>query len=98
MRLPLFVVAGLAVVTVLAACGQPAPAALPDPAPTTSASPTTGGPVITAFQVIDEINCSGAQASVPTRMAVRRPITHSYQMSDGARSGSCAARFEAPDR
>jgi hypothetical protein len=90
MRLPFFVVAGLAVVTVLAACGRPSPA-LPDPAPTTSAA-AAGGPVITAFQVIDDISCSGAQASVPVSWATRdtqkvefqvdrQPLSASYPVS-----------------
>jgi hypothetical protein len=69
MRLPSFGVAGLVVLTVLSACGRPSatPAGL---GPTTSAA-ATGGPVITAFQVIDDISCSGAQASVPVSWATR---------------------------
>src|SRR6476660_3970759 len=69
MRLPSFVVAGLVLLTVLSACGRPSPApALPGP---TTSAVATGGPVITAFQIIDDFSCSGAQASVPASWATR---------------------------
>jgi hypothetical protein len=90
MRLPFFVVAGLAIATVLAACGRPSPAPA-EPGPTTAAA-ADGGPVITAFQVIDDISCSGAQASVPVSWATRdtqkvefqvdrRPMSAGYPLS-----------------
>jgi hypothetical protein len=73
MRLPPLVLPGLTVYIVLSACAQPPPPAPASPAPPTSASPSpsSGGPVITAFQVIDDISCSGAQASVPMSWATR---------------------------
>ena len=87
MRLPFFVVAGLAIATVLAACGRPSPAPA-EPGPTTAAA-ADGGPVITAFQVIDDIV---APASVPVSWATRdtqkvefqvdrRPLSAGYPLS-----------------
>ena len=83
MRLPL-VVLGVLVVTVLAACGQPAappltPATTP---PATSAAPAASGPVITAFQVIDDISCTGAQASVPMSWATRNAQEVKFQVDN----------------
>jgi hypothetical protein len=77
MRLPPLVLAGLTVLTVLSACAEPPSPAPADSGATTSAtgspspSPSSGGPLVTAFQVIDEISCSGAQASVPMSWATR---------------------------
>jgi hypothetical protein len=83
MRLPSGLL-GLLVVTVLAACGQPAaPALTPGTAPPTpSASPSAAGPVITAFQVIDEISCTGAQASVPISWATRNAQEVKFQVDN----------------
>src|SRR5689334_25295202 len=84
MRLPL-VLLGLLVVTVLAACGQPAapPLTPATSAPATSA-PATAGPVITAFQVIDEVSCTGAQASVPASWATRNAQEVQFQIDRSA--------------
>jgi hypothetical protein len=73
MRLPPLVLAVLTIFTVLASCAQPpSPApANPGGAASASPSPASSGPLITAFQIIDEISCSGAQASVPVSWATR---------------------------
>jgi hypothetical protein len=78
MRLPLLVSAGVVVVFVLSACApSPTPAS---PGATTTASATSGspspvpsssGPVILAFQIIDDVSCSGSQASVPVSWLTR---------------------------
>ena len=67
------VVAAAAAAAVSACAPSPAPAT-----PTTSTATTTGspvpsatGPVITAFQIIDDVSCTGAQASVPVSWATR---------------------------
>src|SRR5690349_24411044 len=81
MRLP-SVLLGLLVVTVVAACGQPA---APPLAPaTTTAAPATAGPVITAFQVIDEVSCTGVQASVPASWATRNAQEVQFQIDRSA--------------
>lgn len=67
MRLPLGLL-GVLLLAVLAACAQPTAPPL-TPATTTPAPAT--GPVITAFQIIDEISCTGADASVPMSWATR---------------------------
>ena len=36
-----------------------------------SARPSSEGPVITAFQIIDDVSCSGSQASVPMSWSTR---------------------------
>src|SRR4051794_8278386 len=83
MRLPSGLL-GLLIVTVLAGCGQPAaPALTPGTAPPTpSASPSASGPVITAFQVIDDISCTGAQASVPISWATRNAQEVKFQVDN----------------
>jgi hypothetical protein len=94
MRLPPLALAGLTVFTVLSACAQPPPPAPANPVATTPAPPpsSSGRPVITAFQVIDDISCSGAQASVPMSWATRdvqkvefevdrQPVSATYPVS-----------------
>ena len=54
---------------VLAACGQSTPAG--PGTPTSTPAPSGSGPVITAFQIIDDVNCTGAQALVPISWATR---------------------------
>ena len=73
MRL-LRVLAGLAALVALAGCGQappPAPAAPATPSPTAVpiAPVAARGPVITAFTLIDEVDCAGALATVPVAWA-----------------------------
>ena len=71
MRLSPLFLAGVTILTLLSACAQPPPPAPANPAAATSTTgtpppaPSSGGPIITAFHVIDDISCSGAQASVP---------------------------------
>jgi hypothetical protein len=85
MRLRLVaVVAGLAGLTGLGACAPSTPAT---PTATTSAvatsittTTTPNGPVITAFQIIDDVDCSGAQASVPVSWATRNVQTVEFQV------------------
>jgi hypothetical protein len=80
--------AGLAGLTGLVACAPSTPAA---PAATTSvvtttitatpsSTPASSGPVITAFQIIDDVDCSGAQASVPASWATRDVQTVEFQV------------------
>jgi hypothetical protein len=86
------VIAGLASLSGLVAC---APSTPPTPSTTTSAAatstvttttstptptPTSNGPVITAFQIIDDITCAGAQASVPVSWATRNAQTVEFQV------------------
>jgi hypothetical protein len=89
MRLRLVaVMAGLAGLTGLVACAPSTPAT---PTATTSAvatstttttttAPTSNAPVITAFQIIDDVDCSGAQASVPVSWATRNVQTVEFQV------------------
>src|SRR4051794_22208797 len=81
MRLP-WGLLGLLVVTVLAACGQPAAPPLTPATASPSTSAASSGPVITAFQVIDEINCTGAQASVPISWATRNAQEVKFQVDN----------------
>ncbi len=86
------VIAGLAGLTGLAGCTAATPPAPPAPSTTTSAAatstvtttstptPTSNGPVITAFQIIDDVTCSGAQASVPVSWATRNAQTVEFQV------------------
>ena len=90
-RLQPFVWAGaaaviLAAILVVASC-------LPNPTPTTptttpatptgSALPAGNGPVITAFQVIDDVSCSGTQASVPVSWATRDAQSVEFEVDNG---------------
>ena len=94
------VIAGLIGLSGLVAC---APSTPPAPPATTSAAaastvtttttstptPTSNGPVITAFQIIDDVTCSGAQASVPVSWATRNAQTVEFQ-ADGQPVGAGA--------
>jgi len=75
----------------LTATGTGSPASLSRSVNTsnTPPPPPVGGPVITAFQVIDDITCSGAQASVPTSWATRNAQTVNFQV-DGQPVGAGA--------
>src|SRR5689334_9988669 len=86
MRLPLLLSAGMAIVTVsLAACAPAAPPAPPaaattSAAPTSSSAPVATGPAILAFQIIDDVSCSGAQASVPVSWLTRDARTVEFEV------------------
>ena len=54
----------------------------PATTPPTLATPAPSGPVITAFQVIDEISCTGAQASVPMSWATRNAQEVKFQVDN----------------
>jgi len=45
-----------------------------------SARPSSEGPVITAFQIIDDVSCSGSQASVPMSWSTRDAQTVEFQV------------------
>jgi hypothetical protein len=88
MRLRLVaVVAGLAGLTGLGACAPSTPAtptattsAVATSITTTTTTTTPNGPVITAFQIIDDVDCSGAEASVPVSWATRNVQTVEFQV------------------
>jgi hypothetical protein len=88
MRLRLLaVMAGLAGLTGSVACAPSTPAtptattsAVATSTTTTTTTPTSNGPVITAFQIIDDVDCSGAQASVPLSWATRNVQTVEFQV------------------
>ena len=97
MRLRLLAVTtGVTLVTLLSACATSAPAPA-EPVATTSAGPTgarpadpsSGGMVITAFHVIGDVSCSGAQASVPMSWSTRDAQTVEFQV-DGQPVGAGA--------
>jgi hypothetical protein len=70
----------------LAACASGPPPAEPTQQPSTPAppGPTAGpavrGPIITAFHVISEITCTGAQAAVPAAWATRGAQAVSFEV------------------
>ena len=70
----------------LAACTSGPPPAEPTQQPNTPApaGPTAGpavrGPIITAFHVISEITCTGAQAAVPAAWATRGAQAVSFEV------------------
>src|SRR5690348_14915094 len=81
------VMAGLAGLTGLVACAPSTPATTPTATASAVATPTTttttpvsNAPVITAFQIIDDVDCSGAQASVPVSWATRNAQTVSFEV------------------
>ena len=97
MRLRLLAVTiGVTLVTLLPACASSAPAPT-EPVATTAAGPTgarlaepsSGGTVITAFHVIGDVSCSGAQASVPMSWSTRDAQTVEFQV-DGQPVGAGA--------
>ena len=57
------------------AAGQP-----PAPASTITEAPTSNGPVITAFQIIDDVDCSGAQASATGVVGDPQRADHGVQL------------------
>jgi hypothetical protein len=84
----LTIIASIAAVTGLVAC---APSTPTTPTATTSAvatstvtatttPPAANLPVITAFQIIDDVDCSGAQASVPVSWATRNVQTVEFEV------------------
>jgi hypothetical protein len=88
MRLcPITATAAVAALLVLSGCTSGAPAA-PTGAPTTSATSTAtptsaapaGGPVITSFQLIDDVTCSGSEASVPVSWGTRGAQTVIFEI------------------
>jgi hypothetical protein len=52
----------------------------PPPSPPPTPPPPASGPVITAFQIIDDVTCSGAQASVPMSWATRDAQSVEFQV------------------
>jgi hypothetical protein len=79
--------AGLAGLTGLVACAPSTPAtptattsAVATTTTTTTTTPISNAPVITAFQIIDDVDCSGAQASVPVSWATRNVQTVEFQV------------------
>jgi hypothetical protein len=97
MRLRLLAVTtGVTLVTLLPACASLAPAPT-EPVATAAAGPTgalpaeplSRGTVITAFHVIGDVSCSGAQASVPMSWSTRDAQTVEFQV-DGQPVGAGA--------
>ena len=88
MRLPLLVPTGVAVVLLcLSACAPsttPAGTGTTTSPGTTSSSrtsvPSSSGPVITAFQIIDDVSCSGSEASVPVSWLTRDAQTVEFEV------------------
>ncbi len=83
------VLAGLAGLTGLVACAPSTPAtptattsavATSTTTTTTTAVPVSNAPVITAFQIIYDVDCSGAEASVPVSWATRNVQTVEFQV------------------
>jgi hypothetical protein len=91
----LAVTTGVTLVTLLSACATSAPAPA-EPLATSAgptgarpAEPSSGGTVITAFHVIGDVSCSGAQASVPMSWSTRDAQTVEFQV-DGQPVGAGA--------
>lgn len=84
-------VAAVAAIAVVASClPSPPPAAPTAPSTTTSARPVpvANGPVITSFQIIDDISCTGSTVPVPVSWATRNAQTVKIQVDRQALSSS----------
>ena len=81
-RLRLLLLAAAAAAALSACAPAPTPAAPTSPSatPTGGAVPAGNGPVITSFQIIDDVSCSGSPVSVPVSWSTRDAQTVRFEV------------------